>query len=74
MNITVKTKTCSGCDSGPAEHGLQLQLTGLLGLAECTTDNLDNPDKQDYSNGATSSFDNKNGIGACGVSFLVGNI
>ena len=66
-NITVKTMSCSGCSAGPVEQGLQVQLVGLMELANCTSDNLDNPEKQDYSTSATASFDSLHGIGGCGV-------
>jgi hypothetical protein len=49
------------------EPGLKLELTGLMGLATCTTDNLDNPDQQDFKDGATAVFDNHHGIGGCEV-------
>lgn len=65
--ITVKTKSCSGCSSGNVEQGLKVQLTGLLGMAECETDNLDNPEHKDYANEATAIFDDKAGLGGCEI-------
>merc|ERR1712037_1062923 len=56
MDIIVKTKSCSGCAAGNTEQGLQVQLSGLLGLTECTTDNLDNPDAHDYGSGSVAHF------------------
>ena len=67
--ITVKTKSCPGCSTGNVEQGLKVQLTGLLGLAECETDNLDNPEHKDYASGATAIFDDKAGLGACEVNY-----
>ena len=66
-SITVRTLACSGCSSGSVEEGLQLQLTGLMGLSNCTTDNLDNPGEKDYSSGSTATFDRTSGIGGCEV-------
>jgi len=67
VNITVKTRSCSGCSSGNVEQGLKVQLTGLLGSPECETDNLDNPEHKDYSSGTTSIFDNESGLGGCEI-------
>ena len=66
-SITVRTLACSGCSPGNEEKGLQLQLTGLMGLSNCTTDNLDNPEDKDYSSGAIATFDRTSGIGGCEV-------
>ena len=74
VNITVKTRSCSGCSSGNVEQGLKVQLTGLLGSPECETDNLDNPEHKDYSSGTTSIFDNESGLGGCEVSACLENI
>ena len=68
VDMMVKTKSCSGCDSGNTENGLQVQLTGLAGLADCTTDNLDNPDAHDYAPGSVAHFGSDGGLGGCGVS------
>jgi len=38
VEIIVKTKSCSGYVTGTKEQGLLVQLTGLLGLTQCTTD------------------------------------
>ena len=68
FDLIVKTKSCSGCATGNVEHGLQVKLTGLLGLTNCTTDNLDNPDAHDYGSGAVAHFGRDSGLGGCGVS------
>ena len=70
FDIIVKTKSCSGCATGNTEQGLQVQLTGLLGLTQCTTDNLDNPDAHDYGSGSVAHFGTDSGLGGCGVSSL----
>ena len=44
-----------------------MQLTGLLGLTDCITDNLDNPDAHDYSSGSVAHFDKNGGLGGCMV-------
>merc|ERR1712192_108593 len=67
FDIIVKTKSCSGCATGNVEQGLQVQLTGLLGLTECTTDNLDNPDAHDYGSGAVAHGGTDSGLGGCGI-------
>merc|ERR1712233_236155 len=67
FDIIVKTKSCSGCATGNTEQGLQVQLKGLLGLTECTTDNLDNPDAHDYGSGSVAHFGKDSGIGGCGI-------
>lgn len=67
VGITVKTAHCQGCDFGEVEQGLQLRLTGLLDLAECTTDNLDNPEKPDYVPHNAAVFNSRQGIGGCGI-------
>jgi len=67
FDMIVKTKSCSGCASGNVEHGLQVKLTGLLGLTNCTTDNLDNPDAHDYGSGAVAHFGRDSGLGGCGI-------
>ena len=69
FDIIVKTKSCSGCATGNTEQGLQVQLSGLLGLTECTTDNLDNPDAHDYASGSVAHFGKDSGLGGCGVSW-----
>ena len=51
------------------EECLQLQLTGLLGLTECKTENLDNPDAQDYTSGSVAHFGKDGGLGGCWVSW-----
>ena len=68
VEIIVKTKSCSGCGTGNKEQGLQVQLTGLLGLSECTTDNLDNDDAHDYGSGSVAHFGPDGGLGGCWVS------
>ena len=68
FDLIVKTKSCSGCATGNAEQGLQVQLNGLLGLTQCTTDNLDNPDAHDYGSGSVAHFGKDSGLGGCGVS------
>ena len=68
VEIIVKTKSCSGCGTGNKEQGLQVQLTGLLGLTECTTDNLDNDDAHDYGGGSVAHFGLDGGLGGCWVS------
>jgi len=65
VEIIVKTENCSGCATGNKEEGLQLQLTGLLGLTECKTENLDNPDAQDYTSGSVAHFGKDGGLGGC---------
>jgi len=67
VEITVKTEACQGCSSNLKEEGLKLQLTGLLGLANCTTDNLDNKHHHDYASHHTAVFDSRDGIGGCGI-------
>ena len=67
FDIIVKTKSCSGCATGNTEQGLQVQLTGLLGLTQCTSDNLDNPDAHDYGSGSVAHFGKDSGLGGCGV-------
>merc|ERR1712012_70005 len=67
FDLIVKTKSCSGCATGNLEHGLQVQLTGLFGLTNCTTDNLDNPDTHDYGSGAVAHFGRDSGLGGCGI-------
>ena len=69
VEIIVKTENCSGCATGNKEEGLQLQLTGLLGLTECKTENLDNPDAQDYTSGSVAHFGKDGGLGGCWVSW-----
>ena len=69
FDIIVKTKSCSGCATGNTEQGLQVQLSGLLGLTQCTTDNLDNPDAHDYGSGSVAHFGKDSGLGGCGVSW-----
>merc|ERR1712062_190217 len=44
-----------------------VQLTGLAGLADCTTDNLDNPDAHDYAPGSVAHFGSDGGLGGCGI-------
>ena len=68
FDLIVKTKSCSGCATGNVEQGLQVQLTGLLGLTSCTTDNLDNLEAHDYGSGAVAHFGRDSGLGGCGVS------
>ena len=38
-------------------------------MAECETDNLDNPEHKDYANEATAIFDDKAGLGGCEVDY-----
>ena len=71
VEIIVKTKSCSGCVTGNAEQGLQVQLTGLLGLTECTTDNLDNDDAHDYGSGSVAHFGWMVGSEAAGYVLLI---
>merc|ERR1711990_910193 len=65
FDIIVKTKSCSGCATGNTEQGLQVQLFGLLGLTNCTTDNLDNPDAHDYGSGSVAHFGKANQNWCC---------
>jgi len=65
--ITVRTKNCTSCGHTVTEQGLKLQLTGLMGLVNCTTDNLDNDHHYDYSPGHTAKFGSRDGIGGCGI-------
>ena len=44
-----------------------MQLTGLLGLTDCITDNLDNPDAHDYGSGSVAHFGKDGGLGGCMV-------
>ena len=67
VDLIVKTESCSGCATGNKEEGLQVQLTGLLGLADCITDNLDNPDAHDYGSGSVAHFGKNGGLGGCMV-------
>jgi len=67
FDLIVKTKSCSGCATGNVEQGLQVQLTGLLGLTNCTTENLDNTDAHDYGSGAVAHFGRDSGLGGCGI-------
>ena len=68
VEIIVKTKSCSGCVTGTKEQGLQVHLTGLFGLTECTTDNLDNDDAHDYGSRSVAQFGLDGGLGGCWVS------
>ena len=69
VEIIVNTKSCSGCAPGNTEQGLQVKLTGLLGLTECTTNNLDNLDAHDYGSGSVAHFGKDSGLGGCWVSW-----
>ena len=68
FDIIVMTKSFSGCATGNTEQGLQVQLTGLLGLTKCTTDNLDNDDAHDYGSRSVAHFGLDGGLGGCWVS------
>ena len=70
VDLIVKTKNCSGCAEGNVEQGLVVHLIGLLGLNQCTTDNLDNLEAHDYSSGSVAHFGRYSGIGGCEVSQL----
>ena len=70
VDLIVKTKNCSGCLEGNVEQGLVVHLIGLLGLNQCTTDNLDNLDAHDYSSGSVAHFGRYSGLGGCEVSQL----
>merc|ERR1712059_3335 len=65
--ITIKTEDCTNCEGTYEEQGLKLQMTGLMDLTNCTTDNLDNVHQHDYLPGRTAKFDNRVGIGGCGI-------
>ena len=70
VDLIVKTKNCSGCAEGNVEQGLVVHLIGLLGLNQCTTDNLDNLEAHDYSSGSVAHFGRYSGLGGCEVSQL----
>jgi len=67
VQITVKTESCSGCSTSYEEQGLKLELIGLMGLATCTTDNLDNKIHHDYVAGSSAIFGSRDGIEDCGI-------
>merc|ERR1712226_973056 len=67
VEIAVKTAACQACTVHPHEIGMKVQLTGLMGLVNCTTDNLDKKDQHDYVAGHTAVFSSLDGIGGCGI-------
>ena len=46
---------------------MTMLTTGLLGLTECTTDNLDNDDAHDYGSRSVAHFGLDGGLGGCWV-------
>jgi len=46
---------------------MTMLTTSLLGLTECTTDNLDNDDAHNYGSGSVAHFGLDGGLGGCWV-------